>query len=191
MGHRVPPRSVRPRGDRARDGLLGDQADGREGKFAACEMRQEFSDAASSTDGDTAPVAVDLYLPKVPQVQERIGCLDAPVPGMARADDAHRPGPVLVQDAQHTLFVRGQVSVARAETNVPAEVSYGRCACRLHGYDRPGLRGSEDRSARVYGCSGSRKSASAGAISTILPSFMTATRSHRCLTILRSCEMKR
>ena len=154
-------------------------------------MREEFGDSAPSTHGDPATIGVDVYSPKVAQVQERIGCLDAGVPGMARADDAYGPGPVLVQDAQHILFIPGQVSLARPETDVSPEIPDVRYAPRPHGYDRPGLLGNEDRSARVYGCSGSRKSAPASAISTIFPSFMTATRSHRCLTILRSWEMKR
>ena len=133
MGHRVPSRSVRTRGGRACHGLTGDQADGREGEPAAREMRQEFGNAASRTHEDPVTVGVNLDPPKVAQVQERIGCLDAPVPGMARADDPHRPGPVLVQDAQHIGLVLGQVSIARAETNVPPEVSDVRCASRRHG----------------------------------------------------------
>ena len=96
-------------------------------------MREELGDSASPAHGHPAAIRVNACPPKVAQVQERIGCLDAPVPGMARADDADGPGPVLVEDAQHVLFILGQVSLAWAEANVAAEVADVRYAFRLHG----------------------------------------------------------
>ena len=45
-------------------------------------------------------------------------------------------------------------------------------------------------SAFVYGCSGLSNSYFFGAISTMLPRYITAMRSQMCLTTLRLCEMK-
>src|SRR5215472_6002348 len=48
-------------------------------------------------------------------------------------------------------------------------------------------RGIAASSPLVYGCAGSLNSCSVGATSTILPRYITARRSHRCLTgVLRS-----
>ena len=95
-------------------------------------MREELGDSASAAHGDPTAIRVNAYPPKVAQIHERIGCLDAPVPGMARADNADSPVSVLVQDAQHVLFIPGQVSLAWAEANVAAEVADVRYAPRLH-----------------------------------------------------------
>ena len=43
----------------------------------------------------------------------------------------------------------------------------------------------------MYGCFGAANSSSVGASSTILPRYMTATRSQRYSTVARSCVMKR
>src|SRR5439155_484455 len=51
--------------------------------------------------------------------------------------------------------------------------------------------GIAESSALVYGCLGLSKSSSARASSTSLPRYMTAIRSARCRTTVRSWEMKR
>ena len=51
--------------------------------------------------------------------------------------------------------------------------------------------GTDDSSAWVYGCSGLSKSSAAGAISTILPRYITATRSATWRTTDMSWLMKR
>jgi len=51
--------------------------------------------------------------------------------------------------------------------------------------------GIADISACVYGCCGLLKIVSVLAISTSLPTYIMATRSHMCLTTLRSWVMKR
>ena len=51
--------------------------------------------------------------------------------------------------------------------------------------------GMADTSASVYGCMGAWNRSSTGPISTILPPYMTATRSQKYSTTLRSWAMNR
>ena len=51
--------------------------------------------------------------------------------------------------------------------------------------------GTADSSACVYGCRGAAYSESPSASSTILPRYITATRSEMCRTTDRSCAMNR
>ena len=63
-------------------------------------------------------------------------------------------------------------------------------ACRSRSRRGSGS-GIADSSACVYGCAGRSNSSSVGAISTILPRYITATRSEMCRTTDRSCAMNR
>jgi len=46
--------------------------------------------------------------------------------------------------------------------------------------------GTADNRASVYGCFGDANNSSVGAVSTILPTYITATRSLMCLTTLET-----
>ena len=120
----MPPRPVGARGDRARDGLAGDETNGWKSQPALGEMGQQIGDAAAGSHGNAPFVVTHADPAQMAQVQEHIGCLDGAVPGMTRADDTHGSVSVPVQDPQDFSLVPRFVPVAGLETDVSSEVGY-------------------------------------------------------------------
>lgn len=106
----VPARTVRGRGDRPGNRLLGDEAEGGDGDPGeAVQFPQQVLDPAATADGGphgAVRVAAHAHAVQVPQVNQGIGGHHPRVPRVARPDHPHGARGVPVQDRQHLRFRR-------------------------------------------------------------------------------------